>query len=74
MAYYLVDIRGDAYRAMGKLAKAGIANVVDQEEPTERVAARVSSDSAEGATRRVRAALGDEFTIGEACQEGGERP
>lgn len=54
---------------MGLLAKSGIQNVVDYEEPTERVAARVSSDRAEAAVSRVRAAVGESFTIGDAREE-----
>ena len=43
--YFLVPIRGDAYRAMGLLAKVGIQNVVVPEERAKRVTARLSSES-----------------------------
>ena len=57
MPYFLVDIRGDAYRAMGLLAKAGIQNIASDEEPTKLVTARLSSETAESARGRVLAAL-----------------
>jgi hypothetical protein len=49
MPHHLVEIRGDAYRAMGLLALRGIQNIPSREEPRERVTARLSSDSAEAA-------------------------
>jgi hypothetical protein len=64
MSQYLVDIRGDAYRAMGLLAKQGIQSIVSSEASTEHVTARLSADSPENARGHVLAALGGEaFTI-----------
>jgi hypothetical protein len=34
--YFLVDIRGDAHRAMGLLARAGIQNIAEPEALAER--------------------------------------
>ncbi len=63
MPYFLVDIRGDAKRAMGLLAKVGIQSM-SSGEPTELLTARLSADFPENAQGRVLAALGDEaFTI-----------
>jgi hypothetical protein len=68
--HFLVDIRGDAYRGMGLLAKAGIQNLVDQEAPTERVTARLSAETPETARRRVLAALrGESFEVEAARTE-----
>jgi hypothetical protein len=62
--YFLVDIRGDALRAMGLLAKVGIQNIPSDLEPTELLTARLSANFPENAQGRVLAALGDEaFTI-----------
>ena len=70
MPHFLVDIRGDAHRAMGLLAKAGVQNVVSRDDPMEQVAARVSSDNPEAAKGRVLSALGGEpFTLAEARLE-----
>lgn len=64
MPYFLIDIHGDAYRAMGLLARAGVQNVAVPEELTERVVARISSDNAERARGRVLAALmGETYTV-----------
>ena len=63
---YLVTIEGDPARAAGFLARVGIQNV-DYGEGS--VSARLRADDAEAALRRVRAALGDEFTIGEVREE-----
>ena len=64
MPYFLVDIGGDADRAMGLLALAGIQNIVWPEPSTEHLTARVSADTPENARGRVLAALDDEvFTI-----------
>jgi hypothetical protein len=64
VAHYLVDIRGDAYRAMGLLAKAGIQNIPVPQAISERVIARVSSESDAQARGRVLAALlGEAFTV-----------
>ena len=54
----LIEIRGDAYRAMGLLAKVGIQNIASKEDLTGRVTARLSADCAEAARRRVLAAGG----------------
>jgi hypothetical protein len=62
--YFLVDIRGDAQRAMGLLAKVGIQNVPSDLEPTEFLTARVSADTPQSAHGRVLAALdGEAFAI-----------
>jgi hypothetical protein len=64
MPYFLVDIRGDALRAMGLLAHVGIQNLVSSEAPSEHLTARLSADSPENAQGRVLAALGGEpFTV-----------
>jgi hypothetical protein len=64
VSHYLVEIHGNAYRAMGLLAKGGIQNVVSRDNPTRQVAARVSSETAEDARGRVLAALmGEPFTV-----------
>jgi hypothetical protein len=66
ITHYLVGIHGDAHRAIGLLAVAGIQNIASREEPTERVTARLSAESPEGARGRVLAALvGESFTLGE---------
>lgn len=57
MPFFLVGIRGDAHRAMGLLAKAGIQNIAEPEALAERVTARVSSESEGRARGRVLAAL-----------------
>jgi hypothetical protein len=62
--YFLVDISGDADRAMGLLALAGIQKIVSSEASTEHLTARVSADTPANARGRVLAALGGEaFTI-----------
>ncbi len=53
MSHYLIDIRGDAHRAMGLLALVGIQNIASKQDPTGRLTARLSSESAEGAQGRV---------------------
>ena len=61
---FLVDIRGDAQRAMGLLALAGIQDISSDLEPSELLTARISADVPENARGRVLAALGGEaFTI-----------
>jgi len=71
MAHYLVAIRGDAYRAMGLLAEAGIENVPVPQALPERVVARVSSETEERARGRVLAALlGERYTVESATREG----
>jgi hypothetical protein len=62
--YFLVDIRGDALRAMGLLAKVGIQNIPSDLEPTELLTARISADTPQNAHGRVLAALdGETFAI-----------
>ena len=62
MAHFLVDIRGDAHRAMGLLAVAGIETRA-WEEPTDRLTARLSAENAESARGRVLAArMGQDYT------------
>ena len=64
MPYFLVDIGGDADRAMGLLALAGIQNIVWPEPSTEHLTARVSADTPQNAHGRVLAALdGEAFAI-----------
>jgi hypothetical protein len=67
MPYYVVPIEGDAARARGLLAVRGIQNLAG-----EPAAARIRADDAESAVERVRDALGDAFTVGEAREEGGD--
>ena len=70
MPHFLVDLRGDAHRAMGLLAKAGIQNIAEPEAPAERVTARLSSESPESARGRVLAALlGEPYTVERARAE-----
>jgi hypothetical protein len=59
MPYFLVHIHGDAHRAAGLLALAGIQNLVAEEGVTARLTAR----DAESAVERVRAALGESFEV-----------
>jgi hypothetical protein len=43
--HYLVEVRCDAFRAMGLLAKVGIQNIVaHDDDPTKQVTARLSAD------------------------------
>ena len=65
MPYYVVPIEGDADRARGLLAVRGIQNLAG-----ERAAARLRADDPETAVERVRDALGDDFTVGRAREEG----
>jgi hypothetical protein len=68
---FLVEIHGNAHRAMGLLAVAGVQNLVSRQEPTKRVMARLSSENAEVARRRVLAALrGEAFTVDPGRREG----
>jgi hypothetical protein len=71
MPYFLVGIRGDADRAAGLLAQAGIQNLVSLDDTFARtVSARLHAETAEQAEERVRGALkGEELTVGEARQE-----
>jgi hypothetical protein len=71
MPYFLVGIRGDADRAAGPLAQAGIQNLVSLDDTFARtVSARLPAETAEQAEERVRGALeGEELTVGEAQQE-----
>jgi hypothetical protein len=60
--YYLVPVEGDADRARGLLAFAGIQNVGH-------ASARLSAEDPESAEERVRRALeGEPFTVGEAIE------
>jgi hypothetical protein len=62
MPYYLVPIEGDADRARGLLAAAGIQNVG-------KVSARLSAEDHSSAEDRVRRALsGEPFTVGKAIE------
>jgi hypothetical protein len=84
MPYFVVGIRGNADRAAGLLAKAGIQNVPSQGiwigpdgsaeyPPFPSVSARLSADDPESAVRRVRAALeGEPFTVEDNAR--GEEP
>jgi hypothetical protein len=68
--YFLVPIEGDAARAAGLLAVAGIQNVVRDGE----AAARVNADDADSTARRVRSALEDEaFVVGGSEAEARDR-
>jgi hypothetical protein len=81
MPYFLVTIRGNADRAARLLAKARIQNVPSQSvwigpdgsaeyPPFPSVSAGLSTDDAESAVRRVRAALeGEPFTVEDAREE-----
>ena len=70
MPHFLVDIRGDAYLAMGLLAKAGIQNLAAPGELDERMTARVSAESEESARGRVLAALmGEPYEVEAARAE-----
>jgi hypothetical protein len=58
--HYLVDVRGDAHRAAGLLALAGIQNLVAEEG----VIARLSAKDGESAVERIRATLeGEPFEV-----------
>ena len=66
---YLVEIRGDHYKAMDLLARQGIQNLRSLDGSVGKVTARLSADSAEAARDRVGYALGDGFQIGSIRQE-----
>ena len=75
--HFLVEIRGDVYRAMGLLAKAGIQNTFDPSpEGRGRVSARLSANDPDAAVERARRALDSDglgaagFTIGDVRPEG----
>ena len=68
MPYFLVDIGGDADRAMGLLALAGIQTIVWPEPSTEHLTARVPADTPENARGRVLSALGGEALTIEAVR------
>ena len=68
MPYFLVDIRGDAQRAIGLLTLAGIQNISSDLEPTGLLTARLSADTPENARGRVLAALGGEMLTIEAVR------
>jgi hypothetical protein len=81
--YFLVPITGDPDRAAGLLTKAGIESVgrfAGDRDPAQRaslrlMAARLSAESAELARERVRAAVGEGFTVEPAREEtGGPSP
>jgi len=67
--YFLVEIHGNASRAMGLLVLVGIQNIPVPQALAERVIARVSADRPEVARDRVVAAL-----RGEAYQVESARP
>jgi hypothetical protein len=71
MPYFLVRVRGDADRAAGLLAQAGIRHLVSLDDTFGRtVSARPRAETAEQAEERVRGAVeGEELTVGEAQQE-----
>lgn len=70
MQTFLVCVRGDAYRAKGLLTRAGIENVAEPQALSERVTARLASETADSAFERVRAALaGERFSVGGARPE-----
>jgi len=75
--FFLVEIRGDGYRAMGLLAKVGIQNLYNVGDPASRGqgTARLSADDPDSAVERVRHALdgsalgGSGFSIGDVRPE-----
>jgi hypothetical protein len=74
--HFLVEIRGDTYRAMGLLAKAGIQNLRSLDpEARGMVSARLSADDPDAAVERVRRALDADglgaagFTVGDVRPE-----
>jgi hypothetical protein len=71
MPYFLVGIRGDADRAVGRLNKTGMQCLVAFDSTFGRtVSARLRAETAEQAEERVRGALkGEELTVGEAQRE-----
>jgi hypothetical protein len=83
MPHFLVPITGDPDRVAGLLTKAGIESVgrfAGDRDPAQRaslrlMAARLSAESAELARERVRAAVGEGFTVEPAREEtGGPSP
>jgi hypothetical protein len=68
---FLVPIEGDAARAAGLLAVAGIQNLVHTAEVPPTAIARLIADDGKQAVQRVSSALdGKEFTVQGAAEEG----